>query len=689
MCIESSLDFVYLLNSSNSIGSAYIDSLHHFLKQNNFKLQVEDIAVSNRTPVAVIAQSLRHEVGNDYKEELCEVLSEMKSIEIDPKRVELRWETVSLPSQPNIRAMMIKMYADPLIADQLSNQLKSTNRTVSAELYSKTYCWKFFQAKETDNPEYALLDGINKQLEYQSKHITAIVSGLKGMDLYNTIPAVDTTGRENKAQLKILNIMVGADEFDRASEEEEWRASPFIKVHYRGNGQYAFVGLAGEYDYMYRYLHARFPQNLKAWFPEKMSDRPTIHIYGFNPDTNDDESRCEISLSSEGDHENEQEEDFISSAPKMEENQNIPPCPSINPSVPNAPNPYDQNERNARTNTGINPGVASAEMPQIRNGLTSEEMEWILNAMMSHNSIRIQMAMEDAFKVVDPAARLVQALNQRDEKWYSWIWEGLSHMIYDAVQGSLETFFANKVINEANNSTSGNDERSDDEPNEMDVPNDDRSQDQKEVPSHQERQDTSESTPSENEKTTFQTPLSTCTVLDELTAFAAEKDRELKRTQISFDKYAEESVMSPINKTMETASPNTAQLREELQNTVDKSTWENALDMSAVTSVIDTPKEEETDPETMNEEQDHHESEQEESEGEEEESDEKLKTPPKARRKKREIPGSEIRTRSQLAAEAAAPTPTNLGPCSEDYNNIPHVLRDNPYRKKPTERDAT
>jgi hypothetical protein len=80
MRIESSLDFVYLLNSSNSIGSAYIDSLHHFLKQNNFKLQVEDIAVSNRTPVAVIAQSLRHEVGNDYKEELCEVLSEMKSI---------------------------------------------------------------------------------------------------------------------------------------------------------------------------------------------------------------------------------------------------------------------------------------------------------------------------------------------------------------------------------------------------------------------------------------------------------------------------------------------------------------------------------------------------------------------------------------------------------------------------------
>jgi hypothetical protein len=116
-----------------------------------------------------------------------------------------------------------------LIADQLSNQLKSTNRTVSAELYSKTYCWKFFQAKETDDPKYALLDGINKQLEYQSKHITAIVSGLKGMDLYNTIPAVDTTGRENKAQLKILNIMVGADEFDRASEDEEWRASPFIK----------------------------------------------------------------------------------------------------------------------------------------------------------------------------------------------------------------------------------------------------------------------------------------------------------------------------------------------------------------------------------------------------------------------------------------------------------------------------
>jgi hypothetical protein len=262
-----------------------------------------------------------------------------------------------------------------------------------------------------------------------------------------------------------------------------------------------------------------------------MSDRPTIHIYGFNPDSNDDESRCEISLSSEGDHENEKEEDSFSPAPELEENQNIPPRPSINPSVPNAPNPYDHYERNARMNTGLNPGTASVEMPQIRNGLTSEEMEWILNTMMNHNSIRIQMAMEEAFKVVDPAARLVQALNQRDEKWYAWIWEGLSHMIYDAVQGSLETFFANKAINEANDSTSSNDDRndSDDEPNEMDAPNDDRpstpspetaegSQDQKEAPSHQERQDTSESAPSENEKTTYQTPLSTCTVLDEITA---------------------------------------------------------------------------------------------------------------------------------------------------------------------------
>lgn len=274
-------------------------------------------------------------------------------------------------------------------------------------------------------------------------------------------------------------------------------------------------------------------------------------------------------------------------------------------------------------------------------------------------------------------------------------------MIYDAVQGSLETFFANRAINEANGSTSGNDDRngSDDEPNVMNAPNDrpstpspetmEGSQEQEEEPSNQERRNTSDSTPSENEKTTFQTPLSTCTVMNEITAFVAEKDMELKRTQLSFDMYAGESAISPIDKTMEIVSPNTAQLREELQNTADKSTWENALDMSAATSAIDVPKEEETGPDMMDEEQDYHESEQEESEGEEEESEAKLKTPPKAQRKKREIPGSEIRTRSQIAAETAAPNPTNLGPRSEDYNNIPHVLRDNPYRKKTTERDAT
>jgi hypothetical protein len=584
MRIESSLDFVYLLNASNSKGSAYIDSLHHFLKQNNLKLQVEDIAVSNRAQVAVIAQTLRHEVGDDYKKELCEALSETKSIEIDPKRVELRWEAVALPSQPDKRAMMIRLYADPLIADHLGNQLTSTNRTVSAELYSKTYCWRFFQAKETDNPKSSLVKGIEMQLEFQSKHITAIVAGLGGMDLCNTIPTVDTKGKENRAQLTILNIMVGSDEFDRADEDEEWRPSPFIKVHNRGNGQYAFVGLRGEYWEMRGYLHDRFPQNLKEWFPDKMSERPIIHVYGFNPDSNDDESRCEISLASEENKDGEQEgtqwdpsqgEDTDRNSQSAQLDQSLPPNPSNSINIPNAPNLFDHpGQRDANVNTGQSQTTPLLNLPHFRNGLTSEDMEWILSTMMQHNSIRIGTAMEEAFKVVDPASRLVQALNLRDEKWYAWIWEGLSHMIYDAVHGAMEAYFAEKALDGDQVMTFFGPKDSsgeDDEPDETNDSNGDRpstlsretverSQEQEKPPSTHMDNTASTTSPTENEKTNYQTPLSNCTALAGIAAFAADKELELERTQLSFDKYAAESSLSPINNTMDVLSPETEKL---------------------------------------------------------------------------------------------------------------------------------
>jgi hypothetical protein len=175
---------------------------------------VVDIEVTNRLPVAIVARSLRHEVSEEYKDELFLALSEAKSIEVDPKRIELRWETVSLPSKPDTQAMMVQ---------QISMQLVTTNTSMNPELYPRVYSWKFFRSKEMgDDENYSLAEGIALQKRYQAHCITAVVTGLGSMDICNTIPATDTRGKENTDQLKLLNILVGSECMDREDEDSEW-----------------------------------------------------------------------------------------------------------------------------------------------------------------------------------------------------------------------------------------------------------------------------------------------------------------------------------------------------------------------------------------------------------------------------------------------------------------------------------
>lgn len=170
MKLMSTLDLLYLLSPVNSKGSGECETVQHFLNTSNIKIRVEDIEESSKIPVVVVVYSMFGDDSNAHKEELCRALRENKSVLIDPKAIELQWQTVTLPSDPREEAMLIKIMADELIADDLRRKLLNTNGSLDRMLYPRVYDWMFFQPKETEDQDYSLAEAIRWQKGFVEDH---------------------------------------------------------------------------------------------------------------------------------------------------------------------------------------------------------------------------------------------------------------------------------------------------------------------------------------------------------------------------------------------------------------------------------------------------------------------------------------------------------------------------------------
>jgi hypothetical protein len=196
--------------------------------------------------------------------------------------------------------------------------------------------------------------------------------------------------------------------------------------------------------------------------------------------------------------------------------------------------------------------------------------------------------------MLDPAGRFSRLLDEQDERMYDWFWEHQPNHIYDATEYAIKNILGPSAQHSNNplkntdlnvNPTAADTSTHHSHPTKPPPPQQKphTASNEEEDATVEEAQEAAEnavgSPAGEVNKTNYMTPHSSESeqATDDVRRYKDTLEQEIDAKKLSFDQLANN--LSPIldRTTKTTFSPNTARLKEELQNTSEKSNWDESL----------------------------------------------------------------------------------------------------------------